>query len=478
MILFPILLALLSWLLILWLCKQHIYLNIFEQIVLWFISALALFVLELFIQWVVFGHLSLLFPICTFLILIGVFVYKNIKNPWYAKKIFDSLQASVVDIGHQFANIQVRKKFLVIALVIYSLIKVGMVFSINTHMPTFDEDAVAGWDIKTKIFASNQSLVLDTTSPEYFGTDYGRYPFVGILDTYFLLPYGWFVNGLSNIISPLMYLFGFLLLFGIFLRKTNLFWSTLAGYVFCSLPFVFIHGFGSYRNFPAGVFLFIFVFYLIDQLFLIDKEYGTNMDIIRPILLVWFLSSVIRNEGVMLTGISFLVIVFFYHIFKKWHTKEIRYQLWPLLPVVLGYVINKIIFSFYPAWTALNTWGTELSSNLFASFFTNITQPGVLVAPFQQMFYHPDYSLLFILFTLALYLFVRNYKKMKWLLLIFTITLLLILIFMFVLYANVQSLGLLSHFAFIRYPVSIILFLVYVTIYSFYFSLKDYEHWL
>ena len=95
-------------------------------------------------------------------------------------------------------------------------------------MPTFDEDAVAGRDMKTKIFASTQSLVLDKTSPQYFGTDYGRYPFAGITDTYFLLPYGDFVNGLENIISPLMYLFALLLLFGIFFRKTNLFVATLS----------------------------------------------------------------------------------------------------------------------------------------------------------------------------------------------------------------------------------------------------------
>jgi hypothetical protein len=69
-----------------------------------------------------------------------------------------------------------------------------MVFAINTHMPTFDDDAVNERDMKTKVFATTQSLVLDKTSPEYFGTNYGRYPFAGITDTYFLLPYGTFVD--------------------------------------------------------------------------------------------------------------------------------------------------------------------------------------------------------------------------------------------------------------------------------------------
>jgi hypothetical protein len=43
-----------------------------------------------------------------------------------------------------------------------------MLFSINMNMPTFDEDAVSGRDMKTKIFASTQSLVLDKTSSEFF----------------------------------------------------------------------------------------------------------------------------------------------------------------------------------------------------------------------------------------------------------------------------------------------------------------------
>jgi len=144
------------------------------------------------------------------------------------KEIFAHIRADFRLIGKQFLELKPWKKYLVLAIGIYALIKVIMVFSINTHMPTFDEDAVAGWDIKTKIFASNKSLVLDMASPEYFGTDYGRYPFAGITDTYFLLPYDGFVNGLGNIIEPLLYFFALLLLFGVFLRKTNLFVAAIS----------------------------------------------------------------------------------------------------------------------------------------------------------------------------------------------------------------------------------------------------------
>jgi len=477
MIIFPILLALGTWLLLLWLCNQHTYLNIFEQMALWFVAALALFVFEIFIQGILLNHLSLLFPIITFVILLGLFIYKSTKKPWYIKEISVSIKTNFIDIWHQFSSLKSWKKYLALWIVIYALVKVVMLFSINTNMPTFDEDAVAGRDMKTKIFASEKSLVLDKTSPQYFGTDYGRYPFAGITDTYFLLPYDGFVNWLSNIISSLMYLLALLLLFGIFLRKTDLFVAVLSWYVFTSLPFVFIHGFGSYRNFPAGVFLFMFAFYLIDQLFHLEKDYWWNTKILLPISLVWFLSSVTRNEGVMLTGITFLAIVVLYHIFKKGKATELKSQFRPLIPVILWYVIDKIIFSFYPVWTVLNTLG-EVNANLVNSFFTNVGQPGVFMAPFQQMFYHPDYILLFPLLVIALIVFFAKYKKMKMIWIMLAVTVFLILIFMFILYANVQSLWLLTHYAFIRYPVSIVLFLIYTIVYVIYIGTKDYGHWL
>ncbi len=479
MILLPILLASLTWLLILWLCNQHKFLNIFEQLALWFVSALSLFVLELFLWWIIFARLSLLWPIITFIILLSLFVYKTKKTSWYIDWVFASVKNNFIDIKKQFLSLKLRKKYIVIAIWIYVLVKIFMVFQINTHMPTFDEDAVAGRDLKTKIFTENKTLVLDKTSPEYFWTDYGRYPFAWLTDTYFLLPYWEFVNWMSNIISPLIYLLSVFLLWGIFLRKTNLFVAVLSLYVFTSLPFVFIHWFGSYRNFPSWLFLFLFVFYLIDQLFNLDKEYWDNKRILIPIILVWFLSSIIRNESVMLTLISFLSIVILYHIFKKQNIKKLKTQFRPIIPIIFAYILNKIIFSLYPTWTLLNTGWTEIGSGLISSFFTNIKEPWVLLAPFKQMFTHPDYILLFVLFTISLIVFFARYKKMKNVWLFTIVTLLILFTFMFTLYANVQSLWLLTHYAFIRYPVSIIPFLIYTMIYTIYIATsKNNEHWL
>lgn len=472
MIIFPILLAVFTWLLIVWLCNQHKYLNIFEQIALWFCTALSLFVLELFIWGMIFNTLSLMGPIISFVVCICLLIYKNNKYQWFIKEIIHHIKGDFHNVKEQFHWLKNWQKYVVVWIAVYVVFKLIMIFSININMPTFDEDAVAGWDVKTKIFASNQSLVLDKASPEYFGTDYGRYPFAGIIDTYFLLPYGEFVNWLSNIISPLTYLLGFLLLFGIFLRKSDIFWASLSGYIFVSLPFVFVHGIGSYRNFPAGMLLFIFIFYLIDQLFHLEKEYGNNRQILLPILSIWFISSIIRNEWVVLTGITFFTIIILYHIFKKNRLQELRYQLRPLIPIILGYIFNKIIFTFYPTWTILNTWGTQINTSLLNSFFTNINQPGVFVAPFQQMFYHSDYTLLFLLLIIAIFIFLYSYKKLKQMRIFFIVMMILFGIFLFILYSNL-ALWLITHFAFTRYPVSMVLFLIYFIWYTWYLH---YEH--
>jgi len=468
MILFPILLAFITWLLILWLCNQHKYLNIFEQLALWFVAALSLFVFELFIWGIIFDKLSLIWPIITFILSLWLLIYKNKKQKWFIKEIIQYIKSDFVNIKTQFKWFKSRKQYLMLGILVYVLLKLFIVFSINVNMPTFDEDAVVWWDIKTKIFTENKSLVLDKNSPEYFWTDYGRYPFASIIDTYFMLPYGQYINWFGNIISPLIYILSLLLLFGIFFRKTNIFFSILTLYIFTSIPFVFIHWFGSYRNFPSWVILFIFIFYLIDQLFNIERIHWNNIKIILPLLFIGFLSSIIRNEGVMLTGIMLLAVIFLYSIFKKLEIRDIKQALFLFIPIILGFILNKIIFSFYPIGSVLNTWGnggTKINIKLLNSFFTNIGEPGVFAAPFQQMFYHSDYSLLFLIFTIVLLVFSLNYKKMKWVWTIFAITLFLIIIFMFILYSNFQWLGLLTHYAFIRYPVSMILFLIYPILY-------------
>ncbi len=465
MIIFPILLAIFTWLFILWLFNQHKYLNIFEQLTLWFVAALSIFVFELFIWGMIFDKLSLLWPIVTFIICLWLIIYKNNKHKWFIKEIIQYVKSDFTNLKNQFKSLKNWRQYIIIWIIVYVLLKLFMVFSINIHMPTYDDDAVTTWDMKTKIFSANQSMVLDKSSPEYLGSDYARYPFASIIDTYFLIPYWDFVNGLSNIISPLMYLFSILMLFGIFLRKTNLFWAILSVYVFTSLPFIFIHWFGAYWNFASGIPLFMLAFYLIDQLLPIQNKTWNNINIILPLSIVAFLSSIMRSESLMLTAITFLMSILFGTLLQKKNITyaNLKYFTWPFLWILLWYIIEKYAINLYPAWSVIGWTSSEMFS--IGWLMKNIQDPWVFLAPFQQMFFHPDYILLFWLFFISIVASIFYHKKMKNLIIRNIISISLICIFILILYIT-PVLWLVTHFAFIRYPSLIILFIIYVVVYT------------
>ena len=150
MIIIPILLALFTWILILWLCEQHKHINVFEQMTLWFVCALSLFVFELFLQWLIFDKLSLLFPTISFVICLWLFIFKCIKTKWYRKEITENIKWNYINIKNQFKSQKLWQKILVCFFCIYALVKCFIAFSINLHMPTYDEDAVTWRDLKTK----------------------------------------------------------------------------------------------------------------------------------------------------------------------------------------------------------------------------------------------------------------------------------------------------------------------------------------
>lgn len=301
MILFSIFLVFATGLLLLWSFGQHRYLNIFEQLSLGFGAALSLFVFELFVQGIVLNHLSLLFPLLTF---VGLLLYLTICE-WRDGGVFDAIRTSITqnirDVSRAWVSLGLLKKSLTVVIIGYVLFKVFLAFSINISMPTVDEDAVTGWDMKTKVFTEHKSLVLDKSDPEFLGSALERNIFAPLTDTYFLLGYEQFPVGLSNIISPLVYLASIFLLFGIMWRRTDLIVAFLGMYVFASMPFLFIHSFGAYLNYFFGYFLFSIVFYLFDQF--LSRGSDRNTMILPVIGIGVFLATAVRNEGGAVFGL-------------------------------------------------------------------------------------------------------------------------------------------------------------------------------
>ncbi|HBA45331.1 TPA: hypothetical protein DEG21_01635 [Patescibacteria group bacterium] len=170
-------------------------------------------------------------------------IFKNSKNKGLLSEILVSIKDNSLQIKSSFITLKSWQKIVSVLIVFYVIFKVFMAFSINISMPTFDEDSVAGWDLKTKVFVENKSLVLDRRNSEFLGSALERNIFAPLTDTYFLFGYDKFPVGLSNIIAPLVYLCLIFLFFGIFIRKANLFYSLISVYIFTSLPFIFIHSF-------------------------------------------------------------------------------------------------------------------------------------------------------------------------------------------------------------------------------------------
>jgi len=467
MIFFTIFLVFITWLLILWISNQHKYLNIFEQLALWFWVALSLFVFEIFIFWIVFDILTLALPIITFVVLLIVFIYFSNKK-WLWKEVLLSVKNNFCDLIISFKKLKTWQKLGWIFIILYVIIKIFLSFSINTYMPTFDEDSVTGWDMKTKVFVENKSLVLDNNNVEFLWSVLSRNIFAPLTDTYFLLWYKSFPVWLSNIISPLIYFSLILLLFWIFLRKTSIFYALVSIYIFASLPFIFIHSIGSYFNYISWFFLFTFAFYLWDQVFSI-KWKEMNKYIVIPLWILAFLDASIRNESMFLMFAIFILelCIFYFYMRKKFEIKKYIFVVISLVWLVFSFFVNKYIAIISPL--AVADVSQNISWWIFSRFFENISKPWVFTAPFSQSFFHPDYNLLYLLYFIGLIMFFYNFKKLKEIQSIVFASLLLLGIFMIILFINVVELWLLTHYSFVRYPIAITPFLVFIVSYFIYY---------
>ena len=469
MILIPIVLTYLTWLIILLLFNQHKYLNIFENIALWFWIWISLFVFELFVQGIVFGEISFLPSLISFVVVLGIFMYRWYQDNQYyfniiksIKDIFNLIKKSIYDL------IKWQRLILFLA-IFYAVVKIFMSFSINISHPTMWEDAVVWWDIKTKVFFENSSLILDKTKSEFLWSATFRNVFAPLTDFYFISLYKIFPIWLSNIVSPLVYMNIWLLLFWIFLRKTNILFAWISIYLFYSLPFIFIHSFWAYMNFISWFFLFTFAFYHSDQVFSLSKDFKINKWILIPLGIFSFLDATIRNEAALL---MLAVFVFEFIVFVYINRKRLKFKDYRISFLSLSWLFTALISSNFMYNYLLWTWDSNVTArfswNFISRFLENAKMPWVLEAPFQQMFYHPDYILIYVFITVSLVLFILNFNKMKELWLTFWSYIILFIIFISILYIDARWIWLVTHYSFIRYPIAIIPFWIYICLYMTY----------
>ncbi len=442
---------------------RHRGLNIFEQSGVSFGIGASLFVSLLTLQGVLLKGLSMSPSFFAVLALFLLIVVKQIVGKTLITEITSSVAESLKSVRTQFTDMSLLLRLVFTAMLLYVLLKVVAAFSLTMLHPTMAEDAVVSWDLKTKVFFANRSLVLDKGSPEFLGSALDRNIFAPLLDLFFILPYKTFPDHLSNIVSPLVYLNTALVLFGLLLRKTNLLFAALSVYIFLSLPIVFTHAFTSYHNLSFGYFLFIFTVYLSESNY--PERNGRSGDICFFMILTGFLGSLIRNEGVLIFMAVIVTEIARIFIFCPRHEK--------------GYRIKRLFASSSGVFTALlfclfiyryspqasGRVGDVINSNIVGKLYSNISGE-LLAAPLIQAFGHPDFSLLFVFFSFTALLFFLNPKKLSATGPMYLHTMVLLIIFTLILYAFPNIFLLMSHYGFIRFTIALTPLIVYTTVYT------------
>ncbi len=446
---------------ILLLSKQAKHINLFEILGLWFWIGLSLFVMESIFSSIFFGKISLIPPFITTVLLIVHLSWKYYKKTeefpfqdW--KNLFLHCLTDIKKYG-------ILRKLWVLFFLFMVLFKVGLSFMTNVSHPTLWEDAVTGWDLKTKVFFENKSIILDRDNPENLWGEYKRSIFAPLIDLYFLLPYKTLPDGLTNIISSLIYLNTALLLFGIFLRKFDSFIALVAAYLWVSLPIIFIHSVDAYFNLVSAYFLFTFAFYISDQVINLKEK---NFYILIPLGILVFLDSSIRSESLLLVSTMLVIDFGFLFLRKALNQKNIT----SFLPVIIGisasWWVNKYLHSFSPKENIMTDGFDIFSVKSLSSFFENISNAKTFFAPLEQALYHPDYNLLYLIFIGSLlFIFIkRAYIHELSTLLVKTFA--LYAIFLAILYIE-PAFGLENAYGFIRYSMALIPFALFFPMYIF-----------
>ncbi|GAB0174360.1 MAG: hypothetical protein HHAS10_02390 [Candidatus Altimarinota bacterium] len=440
---------------ILILSKQSKHLNIFEILGLGFGIGLSLFVMESIFSTILFKHITILIPAITSLLLVGFVLWGRKKGD--TPPLLSDWKKTGEKILHDIKIYGTWRKIGVFFFLVMVLFKIALSFMTNLSHPTLGEDAVTGWDLKTKVFFENKSIVLDKQDPENLGGEYKRSIFAPLIDLYFLLPYDELPDGYTNIISSLIYLNTALLLFGIFLRKYDSFIASMAAYIWVSLPIIFIHSIDAYFNLVSGYFLFSFAFYISDQVIL-KKE--RNLLILFPLGILVFLDSSIRSESLLLVS-TLLVIDFIFLFLAKAVNKKNSISFLPILVgISLSWAVNKYLHSFSPKENIMTDGFDIFSVKSLSSFFEHISNSKTLMAPLEQSLYHPDYNLLYLIFLGSLiFIFIKRFYLKEFSTMLVK-TFALYAIFLAILYIE-PAFGLEDAFGFIRYSMALIPFALF-----------------
>lgn len=455
MILLYILSPLISWLLLYYLLWSWFRHTLLEKIAISYIMWISLYVLLIsFVALIVWWSILYELTYGILFLLTVISIWK--KHPF--KYLISDIKQWFFEVFKLCNKKSLWLRITWLILIIYCLIKIIMSFMIITSRLTYDEDAVVSWDLKSKVFTYQKNINLDWLSKEFLGTAPSRIIYWPIVDTVLIGSDDTYFDFYSNIMSSITYTIIAIFSIWYMYRKTRNLWiGLLAWYLSLSLPFVFYQSIGSYWNLSFGLWVVMFSIYLSEYMNLlhIDKIEWWKIFILG---FLWFWMSAIRNEWIYYMGIILLITsINYFSDIRKLFINKLLAILWGILSFsVVWYIMYKIMLLYQNTVWWVDHLTQITSTNIISKFLENSFQQPVFKELLSQMFYHSDYSfsiILLILLSIVGFWFYSDKENRAHLMQM----LVLFLTTVVVLFSNLE-LWLLTHYVFIRYALSFILF--------------------
>ena len=289
-------------------------------------------------------------------------------------------------------------KFIVAWIVVWTAVKVVLGGYDLLVTPTYYNDTYVNWNMRTKVFYENQSLMLDreVTDEFYFGGRVPSYP----LTVYFTKLWMVFAVGewSESTVNSIHFLW-FLALIGVMYfalrREKNLLMSIIGVFILVSLPLVLIHGVNAYADvlMAAHIFCVLYAFYR----WVIEKG-----DARRSWLLIFGVMTAamifVKNEALV---IFFPPLAFiFFALCERW---KMRRDFIKWIGIVATVAVPWTLFKF--------THGLTFGNASKVSGISLTPHEGVAHAIGGDLMYTGSYLLFFPLFVLLLMMTIKFWRK-------------------------------------------------------------------
>lgn len=347
-------------------------------------------------------------------VLLAVFVGKLLYKKLSFKTYISTMKIKNIfsDIRHSFDHLSKIEKIFTWIITILWFGFLVITFIRSTHFPTYADDSFGNWNGPAYNIYIDGGVKLFGEKAEILGRGRLGYPiYIPIYKAVVSDAVGDFNDIYINIWQWLVFLGMILFVFTITFAKTkNIFYSILPIWLIVSLPLVFFHAGEWYMEFPCVVYSILTIRAL--RKFIEDKDY----DYIWLWLLLWFMLSHIKNDGLLWYFAGIIIAFVWILLFSKQFWKLF---LWLLKKTkVLWSSIFYFFFFFLPFLVIRSVHHLALNPVANTDWWVGISQTAhwEIFNVFPWIFIQMDnYNVILIVLVLliwGLYTQKKNYNKL------------------------------------------------------------------